>query len=109
MKPFRRTQVITIMAACAISTAWAQTPDEDVLRMQLDAARQKAGTMRLNLDEDALRLQIDAARLKAETMHLNADDLRDSISRQMKDLTVGRTLEMTKELTQNAMAVDLEG
>jgi len=26
MKPFRRTQVITIMAACAISTAWGQQP-----------------------------------------------------------------------------------
>ena len=109
MKPFRRTQVITFMAACAISTVWAQTPDEDALRMRLDAARQKAESMRLNLDEDALRVQIDAARIKAEAMRLNGDDWRDSISRQMKEFTVGRTLEMTKELTQTAMAFDIEG
>lgn len=40
MKPIRRTQVITIMAACAISTAlWGQSADD--VQAQMDLAREK--------------------------------------------------------------------
>jgi HEAT repeat protein len=68
MKPFRRTQVITLMAACAISTAWCQQTslaDQDAVRAQIDAARQNAAEAReaarrdAQASRDAVRLQID--------------------------------------------------
>ena len=65
MKPFRRTQVITLMAACVTSIAWAQeTPrvDQDTAREQMELARQKAAEAREAArkgDRDALRLQIN--------------------------------------------------
>jgi HEAT repeat protein len=50
MKPIRRTQVITIMAACAISTAlWGQSADD--VRAQMDLAREKAAQARQALTE----------------------------------------------------------
>jgi tetratricopeptide (TPR) repeat protein len=60
MKPFRRTQVITLMAACVISTAWAQQVplvDQDAMREQMELARQKAAGAR-----DAMRIDAEAAR-----------------------------------------------
>jgi len=68
MKPFRRTQVITLMAACAISTAWCQQTslaDQDAVRAQMDAARQNAAEAReaarrnTQTSREAVRLQID--------------------------------------------------
>lgn len=75
MKPFRRTQVITLMAACAISTVWAQSADQDAFRMQIDAARKAA------------------------------EDARSMVSRQIKESTVAQTYDLTKELTQDAIRV----
>jgi HEAT repeat protein len=50
MKPIRKTQVITIMAACAISTAlWGQSADD--VRAQMDLAREKAAQARQALTE----------------------------------------------------------
>jgi HEAT repeat protein len=49
MKPIRRTQVITIMAACAISIVWAQSADD--VRAQMDLAREKAAQARQALTE----------------------------------------------------------
>jgi tetratricopeptide (TPR) repeat protein len=72
MKPFRRTQVITLMAACAISTVWGQSADEDAFRMQMDAARQKA----------------DAARQNADVARQNADEVRDAMRQQIKAATL---------------------
>ena len=64
MKPFRRTQVITFMAACAISTAWGQdTPraDRDAVREQMEAARKSAADAReaaRKVERDSLRIEI---------------------------------------------------
>jgi TolA-binding protein len=68
MKPFRRTQVITLMAACVISTAWGQQVqlvDRDALREQMELARQKAAEARdvMRIDaqaaQDMMRVEID--------------------------------------------------
>jgi TolA-binding protein len=68
MKPFRRTQVITLMAACAISTVWGQeTPrgDQDAVRARAEAARQNAAEAReasrkdTQAERESLRLQIN--------------------------------------------------
>jgi tetratricopeptide (TPR) repeat protein len=67
MKPFRRTQVITLMAACVISAsataAWAQPValvDQDALREQIELARQKAAEARDAMRIDAqVRVEID--------------------------------------------------
>jgi HEAT repeat protein len=79
MKPFRRTQVITLMAACVTSIAWAQeTPrvDQDTVREQIELARQKAISAR------------DAAR----------DAARDSVRIEIND----QTRELTRELARAA-------
>ena len=81
MKPIRRTQVITIMAACAISTALCQP-----------VASQSA-------DEDALRAQMDAARARVEAARKSAADMRD----QIKGAIAGQTLEMTERMAEDAM------
>lgn len=70
MKPFRRTQVITLMAACAISTVWGQ---------QLPL-----------VDQDAVRAQMDLAREKAA-------EARDTLRRQLKDDTIERSMEMARD------------
>jgi tetratricopeptide (TPR) repeat protein len=87
MKPFRRTQVITLMAACAISTAWGQPvatpkpmpvpaiapgdwqPDLDRVRAQMDMAREKAAEAR-----DILRDQI-----KEETIQRSMEMAQDAV------------------------------
>src|SRR5271170_5309570 len=73
MKPFRRTQVITFMAACAISTAWGQeTPlvDQDALRAQIEAARKGAADAR-QAARDSLRIDIND-----QTRELTRDTVR---------------------------------
>jgi HEAT repeat protein len=82
MKPFRRTQVITIMAACVLSTAWCQSADEDALRGQLDA----------------VRAQTEAARK-------SATDMQEQLTRQLKEATVGQNLEMTRKMTEDAVRI----
>jgi tetratricopeptide (TPR) repeat protein len=75
MKPFRRTQVITLMAACAISTAWGQQVplvDQDALREQMELARQKAAEAR-----DTMRIDAQAAR----------DAVRVEINEQTREMT----------------------
>ena len=73
MKPFRRTQVITLMAACAISTVWCQSADQDAVREQMDLARQKAAEMQAQ------------------------------ISRQIKEATIGQSLEMSEKMVRDAI------
>ena len=73
MKPFRRTQVITLMAACAISTVWGQSADQDAVREQMDLARQKAAEMQAQ------------------------------ISRQIKEATIGQSLEMSEKMVRDAI------
>jgi HEAT repeat protein len=73
------------MAACAISTALCQ---------------QAWGQ---SVDEDALRARMDAARAQAEAARKSADDMRDDLTRQIKEATVGRTLEMTRKMTEDAI------
>jgi HEAT repeat protein len=68
------------MAACAISTAWCQSADEDALRGQLDA----------------VRAQVEAAR-KSGT------DMSEQLRRQIKEATAGQTIEMTRKMTEDAM------
>lgn len=87
MKPFRRTQVITIMAACAISTALCQ-----------QAWGQSA-------DADAVRAQIDAARAQTEAARKSVSDTRDDLTRQIREATTGQTLEMTMKMTEDAMRI----
>src|ERR1700722_13443990 len=94
MKPFRRTQVITIMAACAISSVFAQQASVDDLAAQTQMmkaqAKAQAQTMaedakrwtqdlNLNLDlnldvykDDAWRGKVDAMREMSEYMALDA-------------------------------------
>jgi TolA-binding protein len=72
MKPFRRTQVITLMAACAISTVWGQqTPlvDQEAIRAQMDLAREKAGEARDKIREI----------LKENTIERSMDMARDAV------------------------------
>jgi HEAT repeat protein len=73
MKPFRTTQVITLMAACAISTAWGQ---------QIAGAPQAPGEPQA-IDQD-VRGQIEAARKAAEAAK---DSLRFQINDQTMELT----------------------
>ena len=73
MKPFCRTQVITLMAACAISTVWCQSADQDAVREQMDLARQKAAEMQAQ------------------------------ISRQIKEATIGQSLEMSEKMARDAI------
>src|SRR5580704_15469526 len=75
MKPFRRTQVITLMAACVISTAWGQQVqlvDRDALREQMELARQKAAEAR-----DVMRIDAQAAQ----------DMMRVEINEQTREMT----------------------
>jgi HEAT repeat protein len=83
MKPFRRTQVITLMAACAISTVWGQTPPaapdvwsdkvqelKDQARAFAERAKQQAKT--LGVQGDAWGDQAQTLRDQAKAM---ADDV----------------------------------
>jgi HEAT repeat protein len=87
MKPFRRTQVITLMAACVLSTAWGQQAgaDQDAVRAQMDAARQNAAEAREAAREDAqaareaLRLKIDSqisSQINEQTRAMAQDAVR---------------------------------
>jgi len=72
MKPFRRSQVITLMAACAISTAWGQEAplDQDSLRAQIEAARKGAADAR-QAARDSLRIDING-----QTREMTQDAIR---------------------------------
>jgi tetratricopeptide (TPR) repeat protein len=88
MKPIRRTQVITIMAACAISSVFAQPVSVDDLAAQTqmmkaqakamaDEAKQWTQDLNLNLNidvwkDDAWRGKVDAMRDMSEHMALDA-------------------------------------
>lgn len=73
MKLFRRTQVITFMAACAISTAWGQDVviDQDALRAQIDAARKAVeaakDSMPVAIDIQSMKIQ-DAIRAAQDSL-----------------------------------------
>jgi len=97
MKPFRRTQVITIMAACAISTAWGQQlagPPQPAAVPQLAGGQQEPATPqpapapqaapapRAWIVDDqfldqGVRDQIEAARKYAEDAKAFAQDARE--------------------------------
>jgi TolA-binding protein len=88
MKPFRRTQVITLMAACAISKVWGQ---------QLPGPTQPPGGQQA-ADLDAVRAQIEAAKEQAAAA-------RDSLRFQIKEDTLLRT----KEIAQDAIRAVQDG
>jgi tetratricopeptide (TPR) repeat protein len=91
MKPFRRTQVITLMAACAISTAWGQqnagTPQAaavppSAVAPQIAGGQQESATPQAWivdgqwLDQD-VRDRIEAARKYAEDARAYAVDAKE--------------------------------
>jgi HEAT repeat protein len=84
MKPFRRTQVITIMAACAISTALGQ---------QLAGPPQEPGPARL-ADQDMMRSKIETLRQNGEeareAARQKATEMRESLRQMTKEDTVER-------------------
>jgi tetratricopeptide (TPR) repeat protein len=95
MKPFRRTQVITIMAACAISTGWGQQQpqaaqptappqargmvqlDQDLLQEQIERAAQKADIALQGVDGARLKMDLDMAlqEMKLRTLDLSRDQV----------------------------------
>jgi HEAT repeat protein len=68
------------MGACAISTVWCQSADEDAVRAQMDAAR----------------AQMNVAREKAA-------QARKALTEQIKEATVGQTIEMTRKMAEDAI------
>jgi tetratricopeptide (TPR) repeat protein len=95
MKPFRRTQVITLMAACAISTVWGRQDDlsDQVQRLKqqakamADEARRSStiivdqglGDQVRALSEQAKALADDARGLKIAPLGWSKDDLVDRV------------------------------
>jgi tetratricopeptide (TPR) repeat protein len=81
------------MAACAISTAWCQQElvDQDAVRAQMDAARQKAAEARDAAREDArnsLRIEIND-----QTRELTQDAVRaaeDGVFKSIGDMALSR-------------------
>jgi HEAT repeat protein len=105
MKPFRTTQVITLMAACAISTAWGQ---------QVAAAPQAPEVPQV-FDQD-FRDRIEAARKSAEDARNAArDSLRFEINDQTREAVraaeeFARTKIVLPNMDEFAMAkIDLAG
>jgi HEAT repeat protein len=103
MKPFRRTQVINIMAACVISVAFGQQPvqppqapqqlqviDQDFVRQQVELAREKAAEARDSIreaarqDADSVRQAVrEAARVGIRREEIQ--DLKENAIRAVED------------------------
>ncbi len=77
MKPFRRTPVISIMAACVISTVWGQQPAGSPQAAQPAAAPQV-------MDREALRALAEEAR---EAARIDTQALRESLRFEINDQT----------------------
>jgi tetratricopeptide (TPR) repeat protein len=92
MKPFRRTQVITLMAACAISTVWGRQDDlsEQVQRLKQQAkamADEAQRSSKIIIDGDQIRalsgqakaLADDVRGLKIAPLGWSKDGLADRV------------------------------
>jgi tetratricopeptide (TPR) repeat protein len=92
MKPFRRTQVITIMAACAISTALGQ---------QLAGPPQEPGPAQA--DQDFMRSQIEAARQKGEQAREAARQKATEMRESLRQLTKQDAVEQARKFSVDAV------
>jgi len=102
MKPIRRTQVITIMAACAISTVWGQSADEarsqvDDVRAQIDLAREKAAQARQALKEQGLEM---SQKMAQDAMRMAEDQISSGLGDKLAQVRLN--LELMQDIVPKA-------
>lgn len=96
MKLIRRTQVITIMAACALSTAWCQS-DEDAIRAQMEAARKGA----IDMQDQLTRQMKEAA--AGQTLEMTMKMTEDAVRKAEEQIAYG----WGDKMAQARMALEL--
>ena len=86
MKPFRRAQVITLMAACVISTAWGQplADRQDELSAKAKALQDQAGAM-AEAAQRASKVDLGALSDKAEAIREQANRMAQDAVRAVEN------------------------